>query len=146
LEITIIAEGLETGLSVKQAIGEHSHNNKNDKNTDKTIIKTLCSLGIANLKNYEPYQGQRIIIASDNDGNSLITDKTISEAASTLKEKGAVVEIVKPEIQGDFNDILRDKEKGGSRAIYQAFSGAIGRHSANSLKEYFASSDQRVLL
>ena len=60
-EITIIAEGLETGLSVKQGLSEHS--DKKD-----AICQTLCSLGISNIRNYEPYQGERIIIAADNDG------------------------------------------------------------------------------
>ena len=39
-------------------------------------MKTLCSLGISNIKNYEPTQGQKIIIASDNDGRNSITEKT----------------------------------------------------------------------
>ena len=130
-------------MSVKQSLSEHSEKGGNTKNTR---VKTLCSLGISNIKNYEPIQGQKIIIASDNDGKDSITNKTISDAASILKEKGAFVEIVTPEKYSDFNDVLRGKENGGSKAVARDFRGAIDRHSANSLKEYFASKDQGFTL
>lgn len=48
-QITIISEGIEIGLSVKQALSEHS---KKGKNTNNITINTLCSLGIGNIKNY----------------------------------------------------------------------------------------------
>ena len=44
-----------------------------------------------------------MIIAADNDGKDLMTAKTIANAKSVLEEKGAFVEIVKPENEGDFN-------------------------------------------
>ena len=47
--ITIIAEGLKTGLSIKQSMLEHS----NVKNII-SATKKLCSLGISNIKNYQP--------------------------------------------------------------------------------------------
>jgi len=143
LEITIIAEGLETGLSVKQSLSEHSEKGGNTKNIS---IKTLCSLGISNIKNYAPSKGEKIIIASDNDGKDSITNKTIHDAASILKEKGAFVEIVTPEKQGDFNDVLRDKENGGSKVVGNSFGGAIDRHSSKTLLQYFASNDQSFTL
>jgi len=113
-DITIISEGIETGLSVKQAMSEH--NEKGAK------TKTLCSLGIGNIKNYTPSKGEKIIIASDNDGKDSITEKTIENEKSILEEKGAFVEVVKPEREGDFNDVLK---QGGTSAIAKAFEPSI---------------------
>ena len=136
-EITIITEGLETGLSVKQALCEHS-----DKGAKTTI---LCSLGISNIKNYEPYQGQKIIIASDNDGNDSLTNNIIADTRDVFAEKGAFVEIVKPVAVGDFNDILRDKSQ-GEKAIVKSFSSALSRHRATTLAKYFATDNGRFSL
>jgi len=138
-QITIIAEGIETGLSVKQAMSEHSEKGEIPNNTK---ISSLCSLGISNIKNYEPTQGQKIIIASDNDGQNSITEKTIENAKASLEKKGAFVEIVKPAKQGDFNDILQDKENGGSKVVADYFKGAIARHSSKTLQEYIANTKQ----
>ena len=126
-EITIIAEGLETALSVKQGLHEHSEKHE--------IVKTLCSLGISNIRNYEPYQGERIIIAADNDGVESHTNKTIENARLALEEKGAYVEVVRPAKSGDFNDILRSD---GALAISDSFEAAINKHMAQTLVEYFA--------
>ena len=130
-EITIIAEGIETGLSVKEAMCEHSEKKG-------ALGKTLCSLGINNIKNYHPSPGEKIIIAADNDGTKSNTAKTIESAKLSLEEKGAFVEIVRPEREGDFNDMLQDKVNGGTKEIAKVFNGAIARHSATTLLEYFA--------
>jgi hypothetical protein len=130
--ITIIAEGLETGLSVKQGLSEHNQIHRQMK------TQIICSLGINNIKNYHPKQGEKIIIAADNDGTNSITHQTIEKAKIELKQKSAFVEIAKPEKHGDFNDILKDKENGGSKKIVQDFSVAIARHSANTLTQYLA--------
>ena len=124
--ITIIAEGLETALSVAQALGERSGENAE--------TKTLCSLGISNIKNYSANIGEKIIIAADNDGASSVTNKTIENAKIALQEKGAYVEIVRPAKEGDFNDVLKSE---GSNAISKAFEPAISRHNAKTLTEYF---------
>jgi phage/plasmid primase-like uncharacterized protein len=100
--ITIIAEGLETALSVKQALGEHS-----EKKGITNEVQILCSLGISNIKNYRAGKGEKIIIAADNDGEDSITGKTTLNAKVLLEEKGAFVEVVKPDKQGDFNDLLK---------------------------------------
>lgn len=133
VNITIIAEGLETGLSVKQGLSEHNQSHRQMK------TQIICSLGISNIKNYQPSKGEKLIIAADNDGTNSITQKTIEHAKIELEQKGAFVEIAKPEKQGDFNDVLKDKENGGSKKIAQDFSVAIDRHSANTLTQYFAS-------
>ncbi|MFK7974359.1 MAG: AAA family ATPase, partial [Rickettsiaceae bacterium] len=130
-EITIIAEGLETALSVAQALREHSAKTE----------KTLCSLGISNIKNYQPKLGEKIIIAADNDGANSVTNKTIENAKIALQEKGAYVEIVRPEKEGDFNDVLK---LAGTKAIAQSFKPAIDRHNTKTLDEYIVNNDQNL--
>ena len=95
--------------------------------------KVLCSLGISNIKNYSPSKAEKIIIAADNDGENAITAKTIENAKAELQAKGAIVEIVRPEVQGDFNDMLK---AGNSREISQIFTPAIERHTATTVNEY----------
>ena len=133
--ITIIAEGLETALSVKQALREHSNKH--------TYTKTLCSLGISNIKNYPATPGEKIVIAADNDGTDSFTNKTIERAKLVLEEKGAFVEIVKPAKEGDFNDVLKSD---GSKAISKAFESALVKHTATTLKEYLAQDSKGVTL
>ena len=139
-DITIIAEGLETALSVSQSLREHS----NIKNITYGT-KTLCSLGISNIKNYSPSKAEKIIIAADNDGENTITTKTIENAKTELQAKGAIVEIVRPEEKGDFNDVLNSGPSGSDK-IANIFQPALIRHSTSSLKEYFATKNQSFTL
>ena len=125
-KLTIIAEGVETALSVKQAL--------NSNNSYSGLeIKILCSLGINNISNYKPSKGEKIIIAADNDGENSITNRTIEKAKSLLEEKGAYVETVRPEVQGDFNDMLKNF---GEHDISRIFEHAIEKHTAVSLNRY----------
>ena len=126
--ITIIAEGLETALSVKQALGHYP-------NYSPANSKILCSLGINNISNYQPRKGEKIIIAADNDGEHSVTDKTINSAKITLESRGAYVEIVRPVKEGDFNDVLLSS---GEQSIQDTFSDAINKHLATSLNQYLA--------
>ena len=126
--ITVIAEGLETALSVKQALGEHSQEADETKK-----VRILCSLGISNIKNYRAREGEKIIIAADNDGPDSITGKTVLNTKVLLEEKGAFVEVVKPDRKGDFNDLLK---AGESKLINSLFTPAITSHSAKTLQEY----------
>ena len=138
--ITIIAEGLETALSVKQALGEHS-----EKKGITNEVQILCSLGISNIKNYRAGKGEKIIIAADNDGEDSITGKTTLNAKVLLEEKGAFVEVVKPDKQGDFNDLLK---AGNSKLINSLFASAIASHSAKTLQEYVSAraKDKPIIL
>ncbi|WP_371218719.1 toprim domain-containing protein [Orientia tsutsugamushi] len=135
--ITIIAEGAETALSLQQS------------GIKGNII---ASAGIANLRNYSPFPGEKIIIAADNDSKNSITNNrplsklvkvgqnynklnlrpnllllfrylsaiisnylnqfrkmsnTVIKAAKTLEMKGAITCIVKPPENGDFNNLLQ---------------------------------------
>lgn len=132
--IVIIAEGLETALSVKQALSR-------DLANEEKQIKVLCSLGISNIKNYQAVSSEKIIIAADNDGIDAVTNKTIEVAKNELLSKGAFVEIVRPSKVGDFNDILKDKGL-GEQEIQKAFSRALSKHEAVTLEQYFGSSNE----
>ncbi|KJV74097.1 AAA domain protein [Orientia tsutsugamushi str. TA716] len=90
--ITIIAEGAETALSLQQS------------GIKDNII---ASAGISNLRNYSPFPGEKIIIAADNDSKNSITNNTVIKAAKTLEMKGAITCIVKPPENGDFNNLLQ---------------------------------------
>lgn len=129
-KVTIIAEGLETALSVKQGLSEHS-----DYIAIRQNIRILCSLGVSNIKNYPTKLGEKIIIAADNDGISSNTSKTIENAKLVLEEKGAFVEIVQPAKEGDFNDVLKSD---GVTAIGKAFESTLAKHTATTLEEYFS--------
>jgi len=131
--ITIMAEGIETALSVKQALLAEAPEGLN--------IQVLCSLGISNIQNYQAKEQEKIIIAADNDGIEAATNKTIETAKMTLAKKGAFVEIVRPEEVGDFNDLLQLGAK-GEQEIQQAFKLAISKHTASSLANYIAIGQQ----
>ncbi len=92
--ITIIAEGVETALSIGEA---------------GIKGKILCSLGVSNIRNYEPIKGERIIIAADNDGQEAVSVHTVMKAQEELISKGAVVSIIRPPEKGDFNDMLKSQ-------------------------------------
>ncbi|KJV78084.1 toprim domain protein [Rickettsia hoogstraalii str. RCCE3] len=93
--VTIIAEGLETALSIGEA---------------GIKGKILCSLGVSNIRNYEPIKGERIIIAADNDGKEAVSVNTVIKAQEELISKGAAVAIVRPPLEtGDFNDVLKSQ-------------------------------------
>lgn len=105
--ITILAEGLETALSLKDA---------------RLPGKILCTLGISNLKNYAAAKDEIVIIAADNDGKNSSSKKALDSAICSLTERGAKTYVVMPkeleEKNTDFNDVL---QKDGFRAIQQQF-------------------------
>jgi len=125
--ITIIAEGLETALSIQYA---------------GIDAKIICSLGIHNIKNYVPHKGEQIIIAADNDGKDATTNKTIIEASDSLRMSGAAVRVVKPEQIGDFNDILQRNGIGGILEIREIFNPVINSFQARTLAEFFANFEE----
>jgi len=136
VNVTVIAEGLETALSIKQSLA-------NDPNNKDIQVKVLCSLGISNIKNYQPAAGEKIIIAADNDGEHAITAKTIETAKNELQSKGAFVEIARPDKIGDFNDILQQE---GAEAITKSFTKVLAKHTATTLTQYFVDDAQTHML
>jgi Ti-type conjugative transfer relaxase TraA len=122
--ITVIAEGLETALSIQYA---------------GIDAKIICSLGIHNIKNYVPQEGEQIIIAADNDGKDATTNKTIIEASDSLRVSGAMVKIARPEQVGDFNDILQRNGIGGILEIREIFNPVINSFKAKTVDEFLDS-------
>ncbi|WP_419234815.1 AAA family ATPase [Rickettsia endosymbiont of Nabis limbatus] len=92
--VTVIAEGVETALSIREA---------------GIKGKILCSLGVSNIRNYEPIKGERIIIAADNDGKDAVSVNTVIKAQEELIRQGATVAIIRPPEKGDFNDMLKSQ-------------------------------------
>lgn len=91
--LTILTEGIETGLSLKEA-GLNAN------------IKAV--LGIHNFKHYVPKEGEQIIIAGDHDANQSRSNQTLDKALSSIKERGAgEVLSIQPQSMGDFNDVLQ---------------------------------------
>ena len=103
-KITVIAEGLETALSIKQAGVE---------------ARIICSLGLGNIKNYQPQSGERIIIAADHDKIGSNSEKIIEDTKNILSKQALVITI-KPKELGDFNDVLLSSNDGN----YKTGSGA----------------------
>ncbi|WP_458693242.1 toprim domain-containing protein, partial [Candidatus Megaera venefica] len=99
-------------------------------------------LGIHNIKNYVPQEGEQIIIAADNDGKDATTNKTIIEASDSLRTSGAMVRIVRPEQVGDFNDILQRRDIGGILEIREIFNPVINSFQAKTLAEFFANFEE----
>jgi phage/plasmid primase-like uncharacterized protein len=107
--ISFIAEGVETGLSIQEAIkGAH----------------VMASLGKHNMKNIDPrLLAEQVILVADNDGKTLKQDKQLLEAAARLKHAGKDVYIVMPESIGaktDLNDVLREKGVDGLKQTLAA--------------------------
>ncbi|KJV76736.1 toprim domain protein [Rickettsia hoogstraalii str. RCCE3] len=127
--VTIIAEGLETALSIREA---------------GIKGKILCSLGVSNIRNYEPIKGERIIIAADNDGKDAVSVNTVIKAQEELIRQGAVVAIIRPPEKGDFNDMLKSQ---GAESINKLIEPEIAKLTAASkvteLKSSLKASDDR---
>jgi phage/plasmid primase-like uncharacterized protein len=95
--ISLITEGVITGLSVKEAYpNEH----------------ILAVGGKENIANISPDMlNDKVIICADNDGKDISQDKSLYKAIDILKEAGKSVEIVAPnnisnQQKVDFNDTL----------------------------------------
>lgn len=134
--ITIITEGIETGLSVKQSLL------KNHKSHEGLSFKIICALGISNIKNYTSTKGANIIIAADNDGQDTNTSKLTKDSITTLEQQSATVHITIPKVEGDFNDILQGKlsehnsNHNPEYIIYETLKPAINKHLARTIESY----------
>jgi phage/plasmid primase-like uncharacterized protein len=86
----ILAEGIETGISVLQATG----------------YETWIFFGVGNVGKCEFPPGRPIIIARDSDEPGSRADTTIRKAIRSLLEKGMDVSVATPPEGQDFNDVL----------------------------------------
>ncbi|XEO03232.1 ATP-dependent RecD-like DNA helicase [Orientia tsutsugamushi] len=71
--------------------------------------RMVYSSNVNNLKYYQPFQGEKILIAANNDKQNKEYVSTINDAAKVLKSKGAITSIVIPSEGEDFNEMLKNK-------------------------------------
>jgi phage/plasmid primase-like uncharacterized protein len=118
--IIVLAEGVETALSVWQVTG----------------LETWAVLSKSNFKNAPVPKNAEVIIARDNDeSDSDEAEKQIHTAAIELLERCKMVSIASPPDGQDFNDVLQGP--GGEEAIREAIRSAIPKCA---LKSVLASS------
>jgi hypothetical protein len=110
--ISFIAEGTETGLSIKDAV----------KNSD-----VFVTLGKSNFTKIDPDKvSQKIVFCLDNDGEKSFMDNTINKAAERLINSGKEVFIAIPEQinkqKTDFNDVAKHN---GNQVVKDVLNRAI---------------------
>ncbi|SPR03499.1 conjugal transfer protein TraA [Orientia tsutsugamushi str. Gilliam] len=69
--------------------------------------RMVYSSNVNNLKYYQPFQGEKILIAANNYKQNKEYVSTINEAAKVLTSKGAITSIVVPSKGEDFNEIAK---------------------------------------
>ena len=105
--VTYLAEGVETALSIRDAV-----NNE----------RVITVLGKQNFRSIDPaLTTQNIVICLDNDGGSIKDEKLIMESVARLEEAGKNVILTRPEQKGDFNDVaMKFGVEGVSKIINNA--------------------------
>ena len=138
--LTIIAEGLETALSIKSALLARAPDKL--KNT-----QILCSLGINNIKNYQPKSGENILIAADNDGPEARSRWVVEDAKAELlaKASGVAINIVQPKEVGDFNDYMQKLgHPEGAKAIEKIINPVAQHLKAPTIEALFKENGQAL--
>ncbi|HHF0528707.1 TPA: conjugative transfer relaxase/helicase TraI [Legionella anisa] len=106
--ITYLAEGVETGLSIRDAV-----------QTERVI----ATLGKANFLNIDmTLLTNKVVLCLDNDLKPIKDDKVIIQAIERLKQHGKVVEIAIPTRDKDFNDV---NKKSGVQGVIESLNKAI---------------------
>ena len=96
----ILAEGVETALSVWQATGQ----------------ETWACLGISNIAKAPVPEKAPVIVARDGDAPGSKADNQIARAVARLKAGGHEVALASPPEGKDFNDVLRESGEDAIRA------------------------------
>ncbi len=102
----ILAEGVETALSIWQTTGH----------------ETWACLGISNIGNASLPEKAPVIVARDGDIQGSKADNQIRRAISKLSSRGYQVSVATPPEGKDFNDLLHDS---GADAVRASIAGAI---------------------
>ena len=129
-DLTLVAEGVENALSIKQV------------DSDANII---ASFGVGQLKNLTIQPGtQTIILCADNDGLSNHTKAPMLNALQRWQDQGYQVKLAMPfdadlHRKFDFNDLLNTQ---GERAIRNSLSQAIEVGDLSQLKSKSSSLSQ----
>ncbi len=92
-DTVVIAEGIETGLSVAVACPE---------------LRVLCAVSLGNLARLAlPPNVLDIIVAADNDAGNPAAERLLDHAVSRLLAEGRSVRIARSSVGSDFNDALQ---------------------------------------
>lgn len=97
----ILAEGVETALSIWQATGQ----------------ETWACLGISNIGSAPFYDGAEVIVARDGDPKGSKADNQLMRAITRLHQRGAKVKITRTPEGKDFNDLLCESGEEAVRAL-----------------------------
>jgi len=106
--VTYLAEGVETALSIRDAV-----NNE----------RVITVLGKQNFRSIDPaLTTQNVVLCLDNDGESTKDDKLIRESVAHLEKAGKNVILARPDQKGDFNDVaIKFGVDGVSKALNNTF-------------------------
>lgn len=133
--ITFVAEGVETALSIRDSL-------RNDSK-----IQVLATLGKQNFDKI-PLEStaDKVVLVLDNDLKNPLKDPAILQAIERLNSFKKVVEIIIPEPinskKTDYNDLAKS---GNKRAISADVSAIIDRISDGSLNERVVRSNEKTL-
>lgn len=106
--VTYLSEGVETGLSIRDAV----HNDR--------VIATLGKHNFLNI--HMELLTDKVVLCLDNDGKSLKEDKVILQTIERLKQNGKSVQIVIPIKHKDFNDVGKSQ---GTQGVVELLNKAI---------------------
>ena len=126
----IISEGVETALSVKEAIYD-------DKTIDNTAIDIYASNGVSGLANIADRNYENVIICGDYDGVGAKSTEKTEQVAQDLREQGINVSVIYPspdenypDKKLDFNDVLQQED--GKQIIKDSIEGELSKvHKRN---------------
>ena len=160
--VALIAEGVETALSLKDAVISNNDQRQGlvdggslqqDQDLDQYLkhnVAIYAASGIGNLGEISARGYDRVVICADYDGVGAKTHEQTEKVAESLRLQNIDVEVIYPPADGnnpekkiDFNDVLC--EEGGIHKIQQAILPALERLTAsvdkNSFKQFVEISD-----
>ncbi len=100
--LTLVAEGIETALSIKDAIAS----------AEKSQVQVLATLGKSNLaKVANERSADKIVLVLDNDKQDWQKDKSIKGAIAQMEAQGKDVRCIQPKLindqKTDYNDLAK---------------------------------------
>lgn len=127
--VTYIAEGIETALSIQDAV-KHE--------------RVLAVLGKQNFASIDTnLLTKHVVLCLDNDGKDIAQDKLINKAIQRLQEQGKTVAIAYPLDPGDFNDIA---QRSGVNGVVIALKQATIPAQINEDRRFLASNEVKIVI
>ena len=126
--VTYLAEGVETALSIQDAV-KHE--------------RVLAVLGKQNFASIDTHLlTKHVVLCLDNDGKDISQDKLINRAIQRLQDQGKTVAIAYPHERGDFNDIAK---KTGVNGVVEAMKQEIVPNQINEDKRLVVSNEVKMV-